>query len=90
MKTNQIIGQIIQALIIAAVIYLVATQFLVAYKSDVRNRAIDGCAQNSFYQVRFTDAEGREVTMREPQKTLFENCLLEKGIKTQYFPQKQN
>lgn len=82
--------EITKAVIVVTVIYILGSQFLLLYKNMIRNQAIDGCAKNSFYQVRFTDAEGREVTMREPQKTLFENCLLEKGIKTQYFPQKQN
>jgi len=63
--------------LIAAVI---GWQFLMAFKTQIRNQAIDGCAQSSFYQVEYTDAEGRHVTAREPQKSTFEKCLLDKGV----------
>lgn len=58
-----------------------ATQFLAAYKTKLRNDAIDGCAQSSSYQNQFTDAEGRLVTNREPQKAIYEKCLLLKNVR---------
>jgi hypothetical protein len=71
---------ITKSVVLALVLLVVGLQFVAAYKTHVRNQAIDACAQNSFYQIQYTDEEGRQVTAREPQKHIFEQCLVRKGI----------
>jgi hypothetical protein len=72
---------VLKLILILIVTSIFASQFLGAYRTYVRNLAIDGCALSSSYQNQFTDAEGRLVTNREPQKYLYDKCLLDKGIK---------
>ena len=66
--------------LIAAAILVVGLQLVTAAKTYVRNQAIDGCAAQTFYQNEYKDTEGRLITNREPQKSLYEKCLLGKNI----------
>ncbi|MFA6602968.1 MAG: hypothetical protein WCT01_04160 [Candidatus Shapirobacteria bacterium] len=67
--------------LIALALLVVGFQYVGAYQTQIRNQAFDGCAAQTFYQNEFDDAEGRHITNREPQKTLYEKCLIDKGIK---------
>lgn len=71
---------LIQAGLIALALLFVGLQFVAAYKTQIRNSALDGCASQSSYSLTFQDAEGREVTTREFQKHLYQKCLLDKGL----------
>ena len=77
MKT--IITEITKALIIAAVLAVVGFQFLGAYRTQVKNQAIDGCYAQSFYQSEFIEGD-KTITTRETQKYIFDQCILDKGI----------
>jgi hypothetical protein len=60
-----------------------AGKFLGAYNTKIRNEAIDGCANQTFYQNEYTDSESRKITNREPQKSLYQKCLIDKGVTEQ-------
>ena len=66
--------------LIALAILMVGLQFAPIAKTYVRNQAFDGCAQATSYQMEFTDTEGRLITVQEPQKSLYQECLDQKGI----------
>ncbi len=66
-------------LALAAVTFILGSQFLAAYKNKIRNEAIDGCASQSTYQASFGE-NGRQMTISEPQKYLYEQCLSNKGV----------
>lgn len=71
---------IIASIILAVSIIFVGLQFLADYKSSIKNQAIDGCYQASFYQAEY-EKEGQQITVRETQKYIFDQCLAQKGIK---------
>lgn len=73
---------LIKFAIFTALSAVFALLFLSAYKIQIRNQAIDGCASQTFYQNESTDAEGRHVTVREPQKSLYQDCLQLKNVVT--------
>jgi len=77
---KQLIVDITKFALIAAAILAVGLQLANSYRQSVYNQAIDGCAAATFYQSQFKDAEGRDVTVREPQKTQYQDCLKAKGI----------
>ena len=71
--------EIIKAGIIAFAILMVGWRLIGLGKTYVRNQAIDGCAMQSVYEASF-DENGRRITVSEPQKHLYDKCLLDKGI----------
>jgi len=73
------INRIIGAIIIAAAFLAVGLQLVYIAREYVRNQAIDGCAAQSNYSASFEE-NGRQVTVSESQRHLFEKCLLNKGI----------
>jgi hypothetical protein len=75
--------EIIKFALIALAILMVGFQLVTIAKTYVRNQAIDGCANQAFYQNQFIDEQGRQVTNREPQKTLYQECLFNKGVSIQ-------
>ena len=64
--------------VITTLIFSLRVSSLLSTK--IKNDAIDGCAKNTFYQMKFTDSENRIVTVQEPQKLLYQECLLQKDI----------
>ena len=72
-------SNLIKTAILLAAILILGGQFLAAYKTNIRNQAIDGCASQSSYTASFEE-NGRQITVRETQKHLFDKCLLDKGI----------
>lgn len=77
---KNLIIEIVKFGLIAVAILAVGLQLSASYSQYVYNQAIDGCAAATFYQSEFKDAEGRNVTVREPQKTQYQDCLKAKGI----------
>lgn len=62
------------------VVSIFAAKFLGAYQTKVRNEAIDGCYNNSFYRVERIE-DGKTITTSETQKYIYDKCLLDKNIK---------
>jgi len=66
--------------VFTAILAVIGLQFLSAYKTQIRNLAIDGCSQNSGYQTQFVNDQKQTITISEPQKTLYQSCLQSKGL----------
>ncbi|MFA5894522.1 MAG: hypothetical protein WC851_01985 [Candidatus Shapirobacteria bacterium] len=62
------------------IISVFASKFLEAYNTNLRNEAIDGCANQSSYQAQFEENK-KTITVREPQKYLYDKCLVDKNIR---------
>ena len=71
--------EIVKYLILAGVVAILGWQFLTVYQTKVRNEAIDGCAAQSVYQAEYEE-NSRRITIREPQRHIYKQCLLDKGI----------
>lgn len=65
--------------LIALAILIVGFQLAAIARSYSRNQAIDGCYQASAYQANFPE-NGRNITVTETQKHIFEQCLAIKNI----------
>ncbi len=72
---------IITSLITIFGLVFLGLQFLSAYKTDIKNRAIDGCYQSSSYQAQYKGDNDQQITVVEVQKYIFDQCLVQKGIK---------
>jgi hypothetical protein len=73
------VPEIVKYLVLAGVVAILGWQFLTVYKTKVRNEALDGCAAQSMYEASY-DEGGRRITVREPQRHIYQQCLLDKGI----------
>lgn len=76
---NQILS-FLKLITVLAVVSIFANKFLEVYKTFVRNQAIDGCYNQSFYQVQRTE-KTQIITTSETQKYIYTKCLLDKNIR---------
>jgi hypothetical protein len=73
------LAELAKCLVVTGVVFVLGWQFLTVYKAKVRNEALDGCAAQSMYEASY-DEGGRRITVREPQRHIYQQCLLDKGI----------
>ncbi|MFZ2152979.1 MAG: hypothetical protein WAV41_02875 [Microgenomates group bacterium] len=76
---KSIVIPVLQFVLVVLIASYFTSNFYDAYRTNIRNTAIDGCYQISSYEAQYKEND-RLVTITQPQDYIFQQCLVNKSI----------